>query len=185
MPDRELLRSFDKETLIDMLEAQAKNWLAHDGLWFQAAERRFNMETAIDLDREAWKTFTQIEAKRIMRLHGIEPRGGLEALKQALQLRLYARINEQSFHQPDERTLRFEMNKCRVQAARQRKGMPDFPCKSVGIVEYSYFAHTVDPRIRTSVIACPPDPHPKDFFCAWQFTLEENPIPKDEVLNVT
>ncbi|MFA5383931.1 MAG: DUF6125 family protein [Eubacteriales bacterium] len=26
----------------------------------------------------------------------------------------------------------FRMNTCRVQAARKRKGMPEFPCKSVG-----------------------------------------------------
>ncbi|MBS1248553.1 MAG: hypothetical protein MAG431_00105 [Chloroflexi bacterium] len=183
MPDRELLRAFDKEKLIDMLEDQAKNWLAHDGLWFQAAERHFGMEAAINLDREAWQTFTQIEAKRIMRLHNIERGGGLDVLKQALQLRLYARINEQSFHQVDERALRFEMNNCRVQAARKRKGMPDFPCKSVGIVEYSYFAHTIDPRIRTRVVACPPDPHPEAYFCAWQFTVEEEPIPEENILS--
>lgn len=28
MPDRELLRQFEKETLIDMLEDSSKNWLA-------------------------------------------------------------------------------------------------------------------------------------------------------------
>ena len=38
MPDRELLYAMSKEKLIDMLEDQAKNWLAHDGLWFQAVE---------------------------------------------------------------------------------------------------------------------------------------------------
>jgi len=182
MPDRELLRTFDKEKLIDMLEDQAKNWLAHDGLWFQAAERHFGMEAAIELDSEAWHVFTQIEAKRIMRLHNIESGGGLEALKQALGLRLYARINEQSIHQVDERTIRFEMNDCRVQSARKRKGLPDFPCKSVGIFEYSYFAHTIDPRIRTRVVACPPDPHPEEYYCAWLFTLEDEPIPQEEVL---
>jgi hypothetical protein len=42
----------------------------------------------------------------------------------------------------------------------------------VGLVEYAGFARTVDPRIETSCIACPPDPHPESFFCAWEFTLE-------------
>jgi hypothetical protein len=182
MPERDLLRSFDKETLIDMLEDQAKNWLAHDGLWFQAVEREFDLDTAIKLDREAWKRFTQIEAKRIMRRHGIKPMGGIPALKKALRLRLYARINEQSFHQPDPRTLRFEMNDCRVQSARKRKGLADFPCKSVGIVEYTYFAYTIDPRFRTQVIACPPDEHPDAFCCAWLFTLEKEPLPEEQLL---
>ena len=182
MPEREHLLSLSKEILVDMLEDQAKNWLAHDGLWFQAVERRYGMEEAIDLDKEAWIYFTQIEAKRIMRRHSIEPGGGLSALKKALQFRLYARINEQSLIDENPRQLRFEMNDCRVQSARKRKGLDDFPCKPVGIAEYAYFAHTIDPRIRTEVISGPPDPHPDNYYCAWQFTLEEAPIPIEELL---
>jgi hypothetical protein len=74
------------------------------------------------------------------------------------------------------------MNRCRVQAARQRKGLPDFPCKPVGIAEYAWFAHTIDPRIRTRVVSCPPDPHPDTFHCAWVFSLEDQPIREDEVV---
>jgi hypothetical protein len=177
MPDRELLQSLPKETLIEMLEDSAKNWLAHDGLWFQAVEKHAGMQTAIELDKEAWISFTQIEAKRIMRRHGIKPGGGIPALKKALQFRLYARINDQTLIEVDNHTLRFEMNDCRVQSARKRKGLPDFPCKPVGMAEYAYFAHTIDERIRTEVISCPPDPHPKNYYCAWKFTLEKNPIP--------
>jgi hypothetical protein len=179
MPERDLLLSLPKETLIDMLEDQSKNWLAHDGLWFQAVERHFGMEEAIKLDKEAWTIFTQIEAKRIMRLHGIEPGGGLAALKKALRFRLYARINEQSLIDEGPNRLRFEMNDCRVQSARKRKGLDDFPCKPVGVAEYAYFAYTIDPRIRTEVICCPPDAHPEEYYCAWQFTLEENPIEEE------
>ena len=139
MPERDILLALDKETLVDLLEDAAKNWLAHDGLWFQAVEKEFGMDAALKLDAKAWKIFTQLEAKRIMHHLGIAPGGGIEALEQALQYRLYARINEQSMYRVDDRTLRFEMNACRVQTARERKGLPDFPCKSVGIVEYAYF----------------------------------------------
>ena len=173
MPDRDYLRQLSQDQLIDLLEDAAKNWLAHDGLWFQAVERHSGMEVAIQLDAEAWERFTIIEAQRIMRRHGIEEGGGLEALERALYLRMYARINEQSTIWINERTLRFEMNDCRVQSARQHKGLPDFPCKRVGLVEYAGFAHTIDPRIQTRCIACPPDPHPETFFCAWEFTIPE------------
>ena len=150
MSDREILRSLSKEELIDLLEDQAKNWLAHDGVWFQAVEKHYGMDKAIQLDTEAWIRFTQIEAKRIMKRSNISPGGGIQALKKALQFRLYARINEQSLIEIDRNTLRFEMNDCRVQSARKRKGLDDFPCKPVGIAEYAFFAHTIDPRIRTS-----------------------------------
>ena len=62
---------------------------------------------------------------------------------------------------------------CRVQSARKRRGLQDFPCKPVGISEYGLFAKTVDPRIETRCIICPPDNHPEDYYCAWEFTLKE------------
>lgn len=43
----------DREQLIGMLDDFAKNWLAHDGLWFQAVEKHFGMDAAMDCDREA------------------------------------------------------------------------------------------------------------------------------------
>lgn len=174
---RERLMQYSKEELIGFLEDAAKNWLAHDGLWFLAAEERFGIETAMELDRRAWEKFTVIEARRIRRRLGIEPGGGIPALKQALEYRLYAHLNVQETLDVDERTIVFRMNDCRVQSARQRKGLPDFPCKPVGLVEYGNFARTIDPRFRTRCIACPPDPHPQEYWCAWEFTLlaeEEN-----------
>ena len=67
----------------------------------------------------------------------------------------------------------FQMNKCRVQSARKRKGLADYPCKSGGLVEFTYFARTIDPRIRTVCVACPPDEHPDEWYCAWRFILAE------------
>jgi hypothetical protein len=29
----------------------------------------------------------------------------------------------------------------------------------------------IDPRIQTRCVACPPDPHGEDLWCAWEFTL--------------
>jgi hypothetical protein len=173
MSNRDLLRQHTKDELIDLLEDAAKNWLAHDGLWFLVTEETFDMETAIELDRRAWERFTVIEAQRIMRRLEIEPGGGVPALKEALQYRLYAHINVQEILDVDERTVIFRMNNCRVQATRQRKGLPDFPCKPVGLVEYTNFARTIDPRFHTRCIACPPDPHPEGYWCAWEFTLEK------------
>jgi len=171
MPERDKLRQLSKDELIDLLEDAAKNWLAHDGLWFLAAEQKFDMETAIELDTRAWEKFTVIEARRIMRRLGIEPGGGLDALEKALGYRLYAHLNVQEMIRVNERTLIFRMNDCRVQSARKRKGLPDFPCKPVGLVEYAGFARTIDSRINTRCIACPPDAHPDDYWCAWEFTL--------------
>lgn len=167
------VKDLSKQELIELLTDASKNWLAHDGLWFQAVEKELDMDMAIELDKRAWERFTVIEAKRIMKRLGMEPGGGIPALIQALKFRLYAHINVQEIAEQSPTHCVFNMNKCRVQDARKRRGLPDFPCKPVGIVEYSGFAKTIDPRIETECLCCPPDPHPPDVYCSWRFTLKE------------
>jgi len=166
-----LFTDWDKEALIALMEDMAKNWLAADGSWFQAVESNHGMTLAKKLNDSAWSQFTVIEARRIMERLQMPSNGGLVALDQALEFRLYARINKQEslWHGPDR--LIFRMNDCRVQSARTRKGLPDYPCKSAGVIEYSYFARSIDPRIETMCIVCPPDSHPPEYYCAWEFTL--------------
>lgn len=170
----QLLQELSKEELISIILDDARNWLAHDGLWFQAVEKTHGMEVAIEADRAAWEKFTVIEAKRIMTRLGIGPGGGIPALLECLKHRLYARLNLQEAIEVTDTRAVFRMVDCRVQSARKRKGMDDFPCKTVGIVEYSEFARTIDPRIQTNCIACPPDAHPDEFWCAWEFVLEDS-----------
>ena len=166
----EHIQNLSKQDLLKLIEVYAKNWLAHDGCWFRAAEEQYGMEPAMQLDSKSWERFAVTEALRIMKAFDIPANGGLKSLEEAFQYRLYATINKQEIEWPDENTLVFKMMECRVQKARRGKGLPDFPCKEVGIIEFSQFARTVDARIKTRCIACPPD-EVTDFFCAWEFTL--------------
>jgi len=165
------LDSLTRDDLAAMLLDAAKLWLAHDGLWFQAVERTSGLDAAIARDAEAWERFTVLEAKRIMARLSLSPGGGLDALASALDHRLYALLNKQETERPAPDRLVFRMNECRVQSARKRKGLPDFPCKEVGLVEYAGFARTIDPRIETRCLCCPPDEHPEQYVCAWEFRL--------------
>ena len=110
---------------------------------------------------------------RIKRFLGLGENSGLAGLKRALGFRNYALVNRQSIHEQDDDSFIFQMNDCRVQSARKRRGLSDYPCRSVGTVEYPYFAKTIDARIKTQCLGCPPDEHPDDWYCAWRFTLEE------------
>ena len=169
--NEELLK-LTKEELINYIEDLSKNWLAIDGTWFQTVEKEFGIEKAIELDVDQWKRFTVIEAKRIMKRFNIQEGGGIPALVKALNFRVYANINVQEIVKITDKRCVFRMNNCRVQYARNQGNLPDFPCKSVGLVEYGDFAKTIDPRIKTRCIACPPDPHPDEYYCAWEFSIE-------------
>jgi len=164
------LTGMPREKIIELIDAVAANWLAGDGLWFQAVEKRQEMFTAKRCNDTCWIKFSPFEAYRIKALAGLPENGGLDALETALAYRLYSRLNIQSMERQGN-SLIFRMVKCRVQDARKRKGMEDYPCKSAGVVEYSSFARAVDPRIKTECIACPPDEHPGEWFCAWKFYI--------------
>ena len=161
------------EQLNALREAMAVNWLANDGVWFQAVEFTRGMNDAKRCNDSCWGQFSPFEAWSIKRYLKKQEKAGLEGLKKALQFRLYAFINEQSFVDETVNSFVFQMNQCRVQNARKRKGLADYPCKSGGLVEYTTFAEAIDSRIKTECMACPPDPHPQEYFCAWRFSISE------------
>ncbi|NPA24551.1 MAG: cytosolic protein [Deltaproteobacteria bacterium] len=167
------LKKLSREELLELLKNLGVNWLANDGIWFQAVEFEHGMIDAKRCNDSCWTRYSPYEAERIKELLELPENGGIPALKKALAFRMYALINRQSIEDVDDRCIIFRMNECRVQLARQRKGLDDYPCKSVGLVEYPYFARTIDSRIKTECLGCPPDPHPDEWFCAWKFTLEE------------
>ncbi len=144
-----------------------------DGVWFQSIENKYGMDEAIQHDENAWRRFTVIEAKRIKEFLKLPERAGIEGLAQALRFRMYANINKDEII-IDGNTLIYRTLDCRVQNARKRKGMQFHPCKSVGIIEYTHFAQTIDERFECEAISCFPDITDETCNCSWKFTLNED-----------
>ena len=99
-------------------------------------------------------------------------KGGRDALEIAFSNRLVSLIKKLEILRPDQKTLIVTIKTCRVQTARQRKGMAQFPCISVGMVEFPVFARTIDSRIVSTCLSCPPETQPGIPYCSWKFTLE-------------
>lgn len=167
------LLAMNDEALRDLRDRVSKNWLANDGVWFQAIEVTEGMNEAKRCNDSCWAHFSPFEAASIRQFLGLPKNSGLAGLKKALGFRVYGCINRQSITEEGPTSFIFRMDECRVQVARKRKGLADYPCKSAGLVEYSYFARAIDERIVTECIGCPPDAHPDEWYCAWKFILSE------------
>ncbi len=165
------LLDLPEETLLTLKEKIAANWLANDGVWFQAIEFTKGMQEAKRCNDACWARFSPIEAWSIKRFLQLPQNSGLEGLKKALSYRIYAAINKQSISYETPDSIFFKMVDCRVQSTRKRKGLSDYPCKSAGITEYTAFATSIDSRIKTECIGCPPDDHPDEWYCAWRFSM--------------
>ena len=165
------LLQMEPAALLTLKDRLAKNWLVNDGIWFQAIEETEGMNEAKRCNDSCWAQFSPVEAHTIRKFLGLGERPGLAGLKRALGFRVYESINEQSIEDESRDSIVFRMNRCRVQEARRRKGLADYPCKSGGLVEYTYFARAIDGRIETECLGCPPDAHPDEWYCAWKFSL--------------
>jgi hypothetical protein len=167
------LLDMSKEELLGLTKDIGINWIANDGVWFQAVENRYGMNDAKRCNDSCLTQFSPFEAWSIKEFLGLPGEARIEGLKKALRFKMYARINVQSIIDERPGSIVFQMNDCRVQSARKRKGLEDYPCKSAGLVEHSSFAEAIDSRITTECIGCPPDPHPEEWFCAWRFAIPE------------
>ena len=129
-----------------------------DGVWFQSVERKFGMAEAMEHDCNILGRLLQkLRHKKSKEFFkSLSSRPGIDGLKRALQLRLYANINEDEII-VDGNTLIYRTLDCRVQNARKRKGMEFHPCKAVGVIEYTGFAKTIDDRFECEALSCYPE----------------------------
>ena len=165
-----VIENLPKEQLVELVNMLAKNTLALDGVWFQSVENKRGMDEAVEHDRNAWRLFTEIEARRIKTFLHLPDNSGIEGLKQALGYRFNGIVNRSEIHL-EGNTLVYKVVDCRVQTARKRKGMPFHPCREVGIVEYTYFAKIIDDRFVCEAVSCYPLTTDPGCACAWKFTL--------------
>lgn len=164
------LEQLSKKELIELVHIFAKNMVALDGVWFQSIEKKHGMDEAIEHDQNAWRKYTAVEAGRIKKFLNLPEHAGTDGLKQALDFHFNSFLNKtETVIYKD--TLIYRVVDCRVQSARTRKGMPLHPCRSVGIIEYTYFAKEIDSRFDCEVISCFPEITDTECACCWKFTL--------------
>ena len=177
IPMNEALEKLTKDELIELVTIYSKDWLACDGLWFQACEKACGMEFAMERDQEIWRSFTVTEARRIKKFLKLDEHPGLEGLEKAMRLRLYANINRESYEYKDGKLI-YRTIDCDVQMKRQDKGLEWHPCKAIGVIEFPDFAKVIDERIECRCISCYPElAEGYDGCCAWEFSMASSIAP--------
>lgn len=166
------LEKLPRKTLIKIIQMYSQNFLTLDGLWFLGVEEKFGQEAAVELDRKMWEKFAPVEARRIKETMNLT-QGGLEALYQALTLMTSAWVYGLPDAEEAPGKLILHYRHCPPQDARRRQGLAEFPCKDVGAAIFEKYIQVIDPRIKVKCLVCPPDPHPQDLWCSWEFTLQE------------
>ena len=64
------------------------------------------------------------------------------------------------------------IQRCRTQETRLIKGLNEFPCKEVRFGYLKNFVKTLNQNAKVNCLVCPPDKHPKDSWCKWEFVIQ-------------
>lgn len=168
--DREMLAKMPMEKLLDFFFLQIRNLWRVDGLYFLGIEKKFGTEAATEIDAGVWEAMAQIEAKILQRMFSVAENPDIPTIIELLRRSSWALDQPFKTIELSDKRATLSVNRCRTQEARLGKGLSEFPCKKVRFGYLKNFAKTLNPKVEVNCIVCPPDKHPKDVWCKWEFT---------------
>lgn len=144
---------------------------AVDGLYYLGIEEHWGTEAATEIDRKVWEVMGKIEARKIKSLFNIKG-NDIKSMIEGLQYSGWAMDLEDKEIVVEKNRAVLRNTKCRVQNTRLQKGLTEFGCKPVRWGFLKSFAHEFNPDINVDCVVCPPDSHPPDLWCHWEFIMK-------------
>jgi hypothetical protein len=169
--DRKTLAEMPMEKLLDYFFLQIRNIWRVDGLYFLGIEKKFGTEAATEIDAGVWESMAAIEAKSLQRMFKVGENPDVATIIDLLRRSSWALDQPFKTIEINDRRATLSIDRCRTQEARLSKGLCEFPCKKVRLGYLKSFAKTLNSKAEVSCLVCPPDKHPKDLWCKWEFTL--------------
>jgi len=149
-----------------------RNLWTVDGLYFLGIEEKYDTISATEIDRKVWESMGKIEARRIKDFFEITG-SDIPSFMKALSYSSWALDLEDKEIIVEEKRAVIRNIKCRVQITRIKKQLGEFGCKPVRYGFLKAFAKEFNPDISVNCIVCPPDKHPDDLWCEWEFILKK------------
>jgi hypothetical protein len=169
--DREMLTKMSMEKLLDFFFLQIRNLWRVDGLYFLGIEKKFGTEAATEIDAGVWEAMAQIEAKSLQRMFNVRENPDISTIIALLRKSSWALDQPFKTIEVSNKRATLSIEKCRTQETRVSKGLGEFPCKKVRFGYLKNFAKTLNSKVELNCLICPPDKHPKDLWCKWEFKL--------------
>lgn len=163
------LSDLSREQLLTLLEVYARQLIAVDSYWFTAVEQEFGMEKAEKMECWVWERVGPLEGKRVARALGLDPKEGVSTILEIMKLCPSWLYLSPKAEMVGEKKGLFTVTNCPIQKKRTEQGMAQFNCKAMADRLAKAFVQGLNPRVRARCVVAPPDDHPYDVWCQYEF----------------
>lgn len=168
------LSDLSGEALENLIRVYAKLYKALDGFWYLNVMDRHGNDEAMECDILVWERLASYEMDKIQKAFNITG-GPLVRMMKAFQLSPWAWNLKSDFEMINEKHVIWRVLHCPTVAAleRENKGREQSQCNYIEVKVNDAYAHYFDSRIKVNCLKAPPRQSKDDYFCRWEFKLED------------
>lgn len=167
----EKLSKLSKEQLLEFIDMLQKNWWNLQNNYILYINNEYGEEAAVNADANCFPANAKVQMYRLMKMFGLKD--DIQSLMDAMVLSTIWVNADYDVWKVDEDRFRIKVTNCHQQVRRLEDGLGEISCKPAGIAICEAAAQVINPKATVKCLVCPPDEHPEDVWCDWEFKISK------------